>query len=811
MAEQLKVFEQACADLQQGAPAAMHAAEAQLLELRSSAEAVATAQAFLNQTADPAAQFQALVILRSGVLRDWGATAPEQAEALRTQLLEFTVGRWDRLAKPVRAQLLTLVAIMLKRAWLDQTGAATRAAFFEQVQQLLDAGGEHQALAVRLLLALADEFSFSKFSSVGLAWEFHTRARAAFQEDGELQRVFGMATDLLAQLVPAAATQPPPPALASALQLAGTILSWDFSKTLATDTALSGFFRAEEQLGGGGGGGGAAFLKPGAAWRAVLCAPQSQLAELFFALATHCRGNGRLAHLARGSLISLANLEGVEYEDGVFPDTAARFNHYAALLPRALSWLNEGQQLAIGGSPHEDADTKREELLDGASMLLQLLSNLSRDPKEMEALAMGDGAGGLRQMLALLAQLTTGAAFALESLGSSVDALEDMLEGYLEETSQILLQTWSCLLPYGSDTHCGGGGGGRAALDGMLQEFTPAVFESYLRWRLQICAMKASPELAVADAEDEALLQLKEEEDEDEESEVHLAATLGRFQPAHSLGVLTQLLTEWLPKLIATNAADINGLRQVDSVVSYVLQLTKFVLCDNAHGEMPTVPARLHAVSVQAGADPAVCPVVGLFRLVLSAGEALGGDGGARLLQYPKTTAELMDSWGRLAPTYLTLEQNAREYSYMGGVPPALSASLGFAAGGGGRATVEAAASLGVAVLSQQQPQSAGGGSCGSLSRGAASLLLRLARLKGLRALLPTLSCWAHLLAMIAEGPPPPACLMVLSSTTKRMLAEALTCAGLIRENPESSAAYVRALQAPIMAGLNGLLASAQV
>lgn len=117
-AELLQQFEAACEQLQQGNAEQRREAEASLLALRESPTAVSSAHALLGATAQPSAQFQALLALKVGVLRDWGATPPAQAEALRTELLEYTVGRWDGLQPFVRSQLLTLVAIILKRAWL---------------------------------------------------------------------------------------------------------------------------------------------------------------------------------------------------------------------------------------------------------------------------------------------------------------------------------------------------------------------------------------------------------------------------------------------------------------------------------------------------------------------------------------------------------------------------------------------------------------------------------------------------------------------------------------------------------------------
>ena len=178
-AASLAEYERAAEGIQSPDAAVRGAAEAALLSLRDSETAVATSYAILTQTASPAAQFQSLLALRAGLLRDWDPSA--SVDALRTQLLEFTVGRWDALEPSVRSTLLVLVALILKRAWLDEAGASARSTFFEQATQLLEAGGAQQALSCRLLLALTDEFSFGKFSNVGLAWEFHTKSRAAFQ------------------------------------------------------------------------------------------------------------------------------------------------------------------------------------------------------------------------------------------------------------------------------------------------------------------------------------------------------------------------------------------------------------------------------------------------------------------------------------------------------------------------------------------------------------------------------------------------------------------------------------------------------
>lgn len=85
-AETLGAFERAAEEVQSGDEGTRAAAEAVLLALRESPAVVASSQAVLAQTSSAVAQFQALLALKEGVLREWGTTAPAQVDALRTQV-----------------------------------------------------------------------------------------------------------------------------------------------------------------------------------------------------------------------------------------------------------------------------------------------------------------------------------------------------------------------------------------------------------------------------------------------------------------------------------------------------------------------------------------------------------------------------------------------------------------------------------------------------------------------------------------------------------------------------------------------------
>lgn len=638
-----------------------------------------------------------------------------------TQLLEFTVGRWDTLAPFVRSQLLVLVALILKRAWLDDGGDAARAVFFEQAKSLLEAGGERQALACRLLLALTNEFSFGKFTSVGLAWEFHTRSRAVFQQDA-LQQIFVMAIELLKHHAGAGTAAASEPSLEPCLQLAAAVLSWDFAKADAVDTALSGFFRAEDALSGVGSGEVRA-LKPSAAWRGLLLDPQ--LAEVFFALAS---GTDRaddvalLCESARQSLICLAGLEGVG-EEKIFGDSQQKMLFLSTLLSRSLTWLREGRSSA------PSADLRGAELFDGCQLLFTLLSGLSSGRAELQSMwSPEDTAGLLSQLMEVTEELLT---------PSLLEEGDDALDGWLGDAVQLLLHAWCCLIPYGSDSALVKSQ--VSTLESVLPGFTPRVFELYLAWRLTLAQMKPSNRGEAAD-EASAASRLKEEAEEDEESEVHLAATLARFDPNHSLTLLKSQLEQAVAGVSQGSAA-------AAAQATALLELAKYTLGDNGHGEIPTVPTRLHAASKTAAETGATCGIVALVTGMRSSCAALQTaiDAGAVAAGSPidTTVVELLEAFGRLAPTYLTLERSAREYSHVGGVSPALLQAFGLVNGGDGPAMVAEMSGLAVSALAT--------GGAGLAPRAAVLLLLRLSRLRSLRAGLVAQPSWNSLLQLVCK------------------------------------------------------------
>eukprot|EP01050_Picozoa_sp_SAG11_P036518 SAG11_NODE_13940_length_632_cov_1.058161_2_plen_151_part_01 len=148
----------------------------------------------------------------------------------------------------MRNQLLGLIALMLKRGWLEET-AEGRALIFEQATQMVAAPDVSlQSLAANLLLNLTDEFSFTRQSSLGLSWEYHIKSRCLFQA-AELQRTFSIASTALSRHAALAAALSAEGGYGSAqfvawaegwLGVLAAVLGWDFSQSSESESVLKG-------------------------------------------------------------------------------------------------------------------------------------------------------------------------------------------------------------------------------------------------------------------------------------------------------------------------------------------------------------------------------------------------------------------------------------------------------------------------------------------------------------------------------------------------------------------------------------------
>jgi hypothetical protein len=262
--EAVQAFEHACEALQSAEAGARQGAEAHLLQLRAPGaahEAIELCRRVLllsGGSARPLAQFHAALTLRDVVMRDWEALSEEPVAGmggggvaitgvLREEILHSTV---QRLCSPpgaqpfLRQQLLQLVALLHKRAWLMPAAEGGGGAGLQQRALQLCAGGQppqSQALGLQLLEAVLSEFSFSRLTAVGMTVEFHIEARLTFQRGQLLAYVRAHAVTPCSQRAHTGWGCDPPPPLGTfwhvCLQNRGVHAprSWNLQVQLAAD------------------------------------------------------------------------------------------------------------------------------------------------------------------------------------------------------------------------------------------------------------------------------------------------------------------------------------------------------------------------------------------------------------------------------------------------------------------------------------------------------------------------------------------------------------------------------------------------
>ena len=52
------------------------------------------AKSIIEEVDEPLVRFQAVLLLRDCLLGDWNSIPADQVDLLRTELLEFTIGKW---------------------------------------------------------------------------------------------------------------------------------------------------------------------------------------------------------------------------------------------------------------------------------------------------------------------------------------------------------------------------------------------------------------------------------------------------------------------------------------------------------------------------------------------------------------------------------------------------------------------------------------------------------------------------------------------------------------------------------------------
>lgn len=118
---------------------------------------------------------------------------------MRQYLFQYIINR--DLPQFVRERILQVIAIMVKRASVDDSGRE-RANLLQEVENLIvNAEPQKKILGCQILTNLMQEYASTvRSTDVGLPWEVHFKAKKSF-EATDLKRIFQFCIYLLSEIV----------------------------------------------------------------------------------------------------------------------------------------------------------------------------------------------------------------------------------------------------------------------------------------------------------------------------------------------------------------------------------------------------------------------------------------------------------------------------------------------------------------------------------------------------------------------------------------------------------------------------------
>ncbi|XP_058826827.1 exportin-4-like [Topomyia yanbarensis] len=173
--------------------------EAIFMNFRRTKSPYVLCQTILEKSVVDLVLFEAADVLKKAVVAEWMSIPDRDKASLRQYLLNYIIQR--DIPVFIRDKLLQVVAIMIKRASLEDLGVE-RGQIIEETKKMLTSGDiKQQILSCSITLAILEEYcNIVRSDDTGLTTHEHFRAKKQF-EVSDLLKVFVMTLQAMEQLI----------------------------------------------------------------------------------------------------------------------------------------------------------------------------------------------------------------------------------------------------------------------------------------------------------------------------------------------------------------------------------------------------------------------------------------------------------------------------------------------------------------------------------------------------------------------------------------------------------------------------------
>ncbi|EDS27103.1 exportin [Culex quinquefasciatus] len=173
--------------------------EAIFMNFRKTKSPYVLCQTILEKSVVDLVLFEAADVLKKAVVAEWKYIPDQDKASLRQYLLNYIIQR--DIPVFIRDKLLQVVAIMIKRASLEDVGVE-RGQIIDETKKMMTSGDvKQQILSCSIILAILEEYcNIVRSDDTGLTTYEHFRAKKQF-EDSDLLKVFIMTLQSMEELI----------------------------------------------------------------------------------------------------------------------------------------------------------------------------------------------------------------------------------------------------------------------------------------------------------------------------------------------------------------------------------------------------------------------------------------------------------------------------------------------------------------------------------------------------------------------------------------------------------------------------------